>query len=272
MKLSIITINYNNAAGLLNTVESVRRQSYKDFEYLIIDGGSTDRSSEIMATIETAFSCSERDGGIYDAMNKGVRHAYGEYILFLNSGDTFHSPDALQDCIYNLEGADIIYGNLQFCNNDGTNWIQTPPGKLSVTFFLEHSLPHPATFIRRRLLLDDPYDLSYPIVADWVWFVKKVLHEGYSYKHLDTVISNFMMGGVSNGNVNHDNERARATAALFPPIFMEVAALESCGLDDCILRLSKTRKLHKRLRPLLKLIINVSLKIDDLFKHHTSGI
>lgn len=272
MKLSVITINYNNAAGLRKTVESVRQQSYKDFEYIIIDGGSTDKSPEIIAETPATFACSEPDNGIYDAMNKGVRKASGDYILFLNSGDKFHSVDALQNISSQLDGTDIIYGNLRFCEIDGSTWIQTPPEKITVSYLLNHSLPHPATFIKRQLLVDDPYDLGYPIVADWVWFVKKILHEGCTYRHHDFLISDFMMGGVSNGNAKHDRERAKATAIMFPPIFMEVAAFERCGLKENVLRLSKTRKLHKRLRPLLNSIINLSLRIDGIFKHNRSGI
>lgn len=272
MKLSVITINYNNAEGLRETVKSVNEQSFKDFEYLIIDGGSTDNSPEIIAKTPTVFSCSEPDGGIYDAMNKGVRHATGEYILFLNSGDKFHFADVLQKIVPHLNGTDIIYGNLRFCETDGSSWIQTPLEKLTVSFFLNHSLPHPATFIRRQLLLDDPYDMTYPIVADWVWFVKKMLHEGRSYQHIDVLVSDFMMGGVSNGNSKHDKERARATAAMFPPIFMEAAAFERCGLTESVVRLSQTRKLYKRMRPLLNSIITLSLRIDGLFKHNTTRI
>ena len=89
MKLSVITINYNNAEGLAKTMDSVFRQRFSDFEYIVIDGGSTDGSKDLIVNNQDkiAYWCSEKDSGIYNAMNKGIREASGEYLLFLNSGD-----------------------------------------------------------------------------------------------------------------------------------------------------------------------------------------
>lgn len=274
MKLTVITINYNNADGLKRTVGSVLSQTAQNFEYVVIDGGSSDGSRDIVNAIadgRLAFTCCEPDGGIYDAMNKGVGHSNGEYVLFLNSGDTFASERVLQEAIPALNGVDdVVYGNLIFRETDGREWTQVPPDELTVNFFLNHSLPHPATFIRRQMLVDAPYDLTYPIVADWAWFVRKIVVEGCRTRHLDMTVSRFEMGGVSNGNPRHDEERARATSELFSaPVLLAAATvreLELCGLTAEISSLAATRKLHRRLRPLLRAIINSSLKIDKLLK------
>ena len=97
MKFSVITISYNNAEGLRKTMESVFSQTCADYEFIVIDGGSNDGSVDIIKNGEQklSFWCSEADKGVYNAMNKGVSHAKGDYLIFMNSGDTFHGRDAL---------------------------------------------------------------------------------------------------------------------------------------------------------------------------------
>ena len=98
-KYTIITINYNNGKGLRSTIESVINQTFDDVEYIIVDGGSTDNSVDIIKDFSERinFWVSERDGGVYSAMNKGLHHAHGEYVNFMNSGDTFYSPHVLEE-------------------------------------------------------------------------------------------------------------------------------------------------------------------------------
>lgn len=272
MKISVITINYNNASGLQKTIDSVLTQTYTDFEYLIIDGGSSDGSTSIIESCANrlAYSCSEKDGGIYNAMNKGIGHAQADYLLFLNSGDTFVDNTALQRIASSLGNHDFVYGNLIFQENDGKEWIQTPPDHLSIDFFMKHSLPHPATFIRRQLMVETPYDESYRIIADWVFFVQKIVYSQHSTLHVDTIVSRFMMDGVSNCNPAHDIERARAFKALFPPLVTEAAEAQQnlikCGVEKQLQQLAATRKLHKRLAPVLRTVINCALAIDRTLK------
>ena len=112
MRYTIITINYNNKEGLERTIKSTAKQTFKNFEYIVIDGGSTDGSVEVIKQYasEIDFWVSEKDNGIYHAMNKGVSHAHGDYLLFMNSGDTFHSPDVLNSVAEYQE--DIICGKV----------------------------------------------------------------------------------------------------------------------------------------------------------------
>lgn len=131
MRLSIITINYNNIVGLESTVNSVLNQTSKDFEYIVIDGNSSDGSADYLNKEEGNFSywVSEPDTGIYNAMNKGLKRANGEYLLFLNSGDTLVHEDVLKQVIQSFNSNfDIYYGNLNF-DYDGVKRLRTYPDK-----------------------------------------------------------------------------------------------------------------------------------------------
>ena len=121
MKLSVITINYNDKDGLLRTAKSVVEQTFKDYEWLVIDGGSTDGSQEIMGQFSAhiAWGVSEPDGGIYEAMNKGLAKASGDYVQFLNSGDSFIDRDVLERVFADNLLADVNYGD-QWCVLDGS--------------------------------------------------------------------------------------------------------------------------------------------------------
>ena len=133
MKLSIITINYNNAVGLKKTLDSVAAQTYTDFEYIIVDGASTDGSVDIIREYENALASrpsplashlkwiSEPDTGIYNAMNKGIRLAHGEYTLMLNSGDYLVDEQVIEKVLLLLDGTDIIQGNTVSVINNKKN-------------------------------------------------------------------------------------------------------------------------------------------------------
>ena len=125
MKLSIITINYNNKEGLLKTILSVVNQNHHDYEYIIIDGGSNDGSVDIYKDYadKNDYWVSEKDKGIYNAMNKGIDVAKGEYCIFMNSGDTFYDSNTLQLCIPCLDGTDVLAGG---CKLD-SGGILNPP-------------------------------------------------------------------------------------------------------------------------------------------------
>ena len=119
MKLSIITVNYNNKAGLQKTIDSVVAQTWRDFEWIIIDGGSTDGSKELIEQYQQhfAFWCSEPDKGVYNAMNKGIDKAQGVYLLFLNSGDVLYDEHVLQNVDDLHLDSDIISGQVERMDN-----------------------------------------------------------------------------------------------------------------------------------------------------------
>ena len=152
-KLSIITVNLNNAPGLQKTMQSVFAQTFSDYDYIIIDGDSTDSSKEFIEkhADKLSYWVSETDEGIYQAMNKGIAKANGEYLLFLNSGDYFYSDESLSALFKNSNYEDIIYGNLLVNEEDGKQWILDYPAELSFGYFYRHSLPHQSTLIKTNL-------------------------------------------------------------------------------------------------------------------------
>ena len=195
IKLSIITINFNNGKGLELTLDSVVRQTFRNFEHIVIDGGSTDNSLEVIKSYQEnlAYWISEQDKGIYNAMNKGVKVAHGEYCLFLNSGDQLLNSAVLKKVFESCKDNDIISGNLQF-DNKGV-WIS--PEEVSLRYFLEGSITHPSSFIRRHLLMEHPYNENFGIMGDREFFVYAFLKLKATYQHLNITVSLFDTTGIS---------------------------------------------------------------------------
>lgn len=208
MKLSIITINFNNAAGLEKTIRSVIEQDYDNFEYIVIDGGSSDTSTDIIKqyAVRIKYCVSEPDKGIYDAMNKGIRASAGEYCLFLNSGDVLASKNILQLIFSKHHTADILYGNMLI--NYGKNKIRIGkmPKKLTLVHLLGDTLWHPVSFIRRSLFTHyGLYDEQFRYVADYDFFLRILIIEKVKSEHLGFIISIFDTTGVSSNPQNREN-------------------------------------------------------------------
>lgn len=197
--LSIITVNLNNKEGLKKTVSSVLEQTFTDFEYIIIDGGSTDGSREEIELYSDClnFWTSEPDVGIYSAMNKGIVKAKGKYLLFLNSGDHFYNKHVLKRNASKLEAYDLIYFNLEVIEKDEAN-VKYFPEELRFSYFLTDSLPHPATFIKRVLFIDNGYyDENLKIVSDWKFFAECICLSNCSYLRVNSVLSTHYLDGIS---------------------------------------------------------------------------
>ena len=205
MKLSIITVNLNNEEGLKRTIESVINQKFTDYEYLIIDGGSADASIDLVRNYLSYIShfVSEPDSGVYEAMNKGISLATGDYLLFLNSGDYLADSEALAQLLDCDTAADLIYGDMEQLYRDGSRTIAVMPEKISAEFLLDKTLCHPATLIKRSLFsIYGLYDTRYRIVADWAFFLKVILLGKVSYVHRNVVLSVFNMDGMSSSLSN----------------------------------------------------------------------
>lgn len=200
MKLSIITINYNNSEGLERTINSIINQSFSDFEYLVIDGGSTDGSVDVISKYSENIDywISESDSGVYNAMNKGIKRATGEYLLFINSGDVLiNSSLSKSYLLSNLSHSDIIYFNVWVVYH---NYCEQKryPDKISMKYFFTDSLPHPATFIKRELFIKYGYYIeTYKIISDWAFFFNIICLKKCTYKHIDDCISVFYHDGMS---------------------------------------------------------------------------
>jgi glycosyltransferase involved in cell wall biosynthesis len=206
MRLSIITINWNNATGLEKTMQSVATQSFKEFEYIVVDGASTDGSIEVVKLFESKIAhlkwVSEPDSGIYNAMNKGIRMASGDYIQILNSGDCLAKEDVIERMLSALENAgvpSILYGNMVKCFPDGYSMVDKSFAGQEITMLgmYKGTLNHDPAYIRRDLF--DKYgfyDESLKIVSDWEFFFEQWL-KGCTYKQLNFFISNYYLGGFS---------------------------------------------------------------------------
>lgn len=201
-KLSIITINKNNATGLEKTIQSVINQTYfNQIEYIIIDGLSTDSSSNIIYKYKDYFSywISEEDSGIYDAMNKGTQVATGEYLLFLNSGDTLYHDKIIQEVYPQLNIYDIVYGGVEY---EGEKIIRIAEAKLDFLYFsTRRSIFHQGAFISRKLLIELPYDTSYRLMGDVNFFFNAICVKKATYKRIFTKIAIFDTHGISSREV-----------------------------------------------------------------------
>lgn len=224
MKLSIITVTRNDLAGLRRTAESVAAQVWRDFEWIIIDGASTDGTKEYLQQLspQPDYWISEPDRGVYDAMNKGLSIARGEYLLFLNAGDSLFEANTLQDCFRHFPGGDVVYGDALFIYPKKER-KETHPDRLSLYYFRHRSLCHQATFIRRVLLRDSGgYSLSYKIVSDWrqwvVWMI-----EGRTFHHLPLTVCRYMQDGLSYVHRKTSNrERDEVFREVLPPIYCDL--------------------------------------------------
>lgn len=202
--VSIITVNYNNKNGLLKTIKSVISQTYSNIEFIIIDGASSDGSKELIKDYIDflTYWVSEKDNGIYDAMNKGIVKAKGKYCLFLNSGDYFCNSKILSDIFNNnTYDVDLLIGRQKFINNNGK--ISFAPKlrveEINMSFFLSSTLPHQATFIKRDLLNKiGMYNTDYRIVSDCIFWIEAIVKEKCTFSIIPQFISYMETGGVSN--------------------------------------------------------------------------
>lgn len=200
MKYSIITINYNNKEGLRRTIESVIHQTFRDFEYIVIDGGSTDGSSDVLKEYDAQIDywVSEPDGGIYQGMNKGIRKATGEYLNFMNSGDCFYANDILEKVSQYNSDADFIVGKDYHYNSEtrqGHASIQ--PTRTTMIHFFVATLDHQSSFIKRELFNDSLYDENHRLVSDWIFFTEKIVKEQKRIQFIPDIICRREEGGLS---------------------------------------------------------------------------
>lgn len=224
-KLSIITINYNDKEGLKKTIESVINQTWQDFEFIVIDGGSTDGGTQVIEQFKDRIDywVSEPDKGVYSAMNKGIKVAQSEFLIFMNSGDTFYNEKVLEEIENQLtDDYDIYYGDYYRVKSNSIK-KKTYPEKLSFSFFYSGTLSHQSSFIRRKLFHDIfLYNEDYKIASDWEFFIYAICHKNVPYKYLKTTISNFDFTGISSiAKHRHvSNDERRKTLEKYFPLFI----------------------------------------------------
>lgn len=222
MTLTIITINRNNSTGLEKTIQSVASQACKDFEYVVVDGASTDDSVEVIRRMEDSFGdrikwISKPDSGIYNAMNKGIGMASGEYVQFLNSGDCLSSYEVVGRMYEALEGngyPSILYGNMLKDMPDGTILKDKSFAGQDISFldFYSGTLNHSPAYIRKDLFDKyGVYDENLKIVSDWKWYLQAIILGEEKPVYADIDVTLFDMSGISETNVALTREERKQT-------------------------------------------------------------
>ena len=264
MKISIVTVNYNDAIGLEGTIRSVIDQKNADYEYIVIDGGSTDGSVGIIKKYadKVDYWVSEGDRGIYHAMNKGVAQAHGDYCLFLNSGDSFYDDSVLNHIQELGCDVDIIVGKV--VSKNGHSQLFLPPSReISLYYLFSGTVPHQGAFIRTDLLRRIPYDENLKIVSDWKFFLEAIILNNCTVRYVDENIAEFDTTGVSTSNPDKMwKEKELVLSELFPPRVL--ADYRQMKISECL-----TQELTPQLRQhytIDKLLYNIGYSLLKFIK------
>ena len=268
MKVSIITINRNNLQGLKMTYESIAAQSFSDKEWIVVDGDSTDGDREFIEqhASEIAWWCSEPDKGVYNAQNKGIVHAWGEWMIFMNSGDIFHDKNVLESVFAQEHSADILYGDWVRVYEDGGEEKMKAPECISLHFLYRDNVCHQAIFIRSAVLKNSPYDETYKIYADWAKWVELMLKK-CRFEYLPICICDFSMGGFSSTMRDvADIEKKMMQEKEFPPAIADTVKIVLHQLDNPPHPLSVEVEKFVRQRKTYRRIIRFALFLCGIVK------
>lgn len=203
-KITVITVSYNVLSTIEKTILSVINQTYRNIEYIIIDGGSSDGTVDIIKKYEDklAYWISEPDNGIYDAINKGIDKANGEWVATLNSGDTYLDNNVIDIIVENItdfkSSTDIFHGKIKMIY-DNSRAIERTPQKAE-SLYRKMCLFHPTCFVRAELYKIRRYNIKYKIASDYD-FLRWCLINNYKFHYIDSVIVNFAVGGISDTTI-----------------------------------------------------------------------
>jgi glycosyltransferase involved in cell wall biosynthesis len=291
--LSIVTICKNNLEGLRKTLESVRNQTNKQFEFLVIDGNSNDGTREYIEKNNTYITkfISEPDFGIYDAQNKGIKIASGEYILFLNSGDVLLNDSTLEELLSHIKNHVVkkigIYYSDVFLKKENQLYKKTYKKILSAFYLSNEIINHQSQIIQTKILQKNLFDLKYKLASDYELFLRLVFKNKINYMHLDMVISIYDLSGVSttmSGIETYQSEHSEIRKIYFPDevsrvldlqFYQDSVQLTNALESDKILKLIN-KKLYSVLEkyPLIDRFtlrfFTFLLKIKSIFKWQSS--
>ena len=217
--ISVITVSYNAVLTIEQTILSVINQTYLNIEYIIIDGGSTDGTVNVIKKYadKIAYWVSESDKGIYDAMNKGIAYSHGEYCNFINAGDKFCSSSILKQVMDFNHVADIIVGQDLHVNEHNKIVSRSVlPRRYNLLHFYITTIPHQSCFIRASLLKKYYYETSLKIVSDWKFYLQSIVLGGHSVAAYNNVIVICNPRGASSDNNRIKEEREKVLKALLP--------------------------------------------------------
>ena len=262
MKLSIITINYNNKDGLQKTINSVISQTFKEYEWIIIDGNSSDGSKELIEQYSQyiTWRISEPDNGIYNAMNKGIKQSNGEYILFLNSGDWLYDNKILERVVQHKFIEDFIIFDilLSYPQKDTLRNLDLLNENI-LSFLYQDTFPHQSTLIKRSIFTKHGfYEEQYKYVADWILSFKACILSNATYKYYKGIIlSHYDMTGIS--SINKSNViKERKT---FIHEYLSLPFIKSCEENIQYLNIKNTIKKRRSTYLLFKIILWISNKL-----------
>lgn len=209
-RISIITVSLNIVDAIELTLRSIVSQTFQDFEWIVIDGSSTDGTIDVINKYSERINVfiSEPDGGPYDAMNKGIIRATSDYLIFINGGDYIESPTTLEKIFYHKLCADIIYGNIITIDRYGHHFLMVLPSKITKSFHYRKTLPHQSTIIKRSLFKDiGLYDTSYKIAADYDFTMKALFKYKSTTQYIKETFSVFSSGGISSDSIKREKEK-----------------------------------------------------------------
>ena len=273
IKLSIITINYNDATGLKKTLDSVAAQTYANIQYVIVDGNSSDNSKNIILDYAEKTKnlnheilwISEPDKGIYNAMNKGIRMATGDYIQILNSGDLLASNNVTERMVCQLsqndESVGILYGNMIKANAQGKVVGKSGYTEYSLRQFYQSTLNHDCAYIRKDLFEEyGLYDENLKIVSDWKWYLQAIGLGRVKPMYVDIDVTIFDDGGISETNLALRNaERRQVLEELLPPAVL-------WDYDTHAFEMEQMNRLRRwKLYPLVYFMERVCFKFEKWF-------
>ncbi len=262
MTLSIITINYNNCEGLKRTMESVLAQTWHDFEWIVIDGGSTDGSRDLLENNREHFAYwrSEPDEGVYDAMNKGIANAKGDYLNFMNSGDVYYDTNTLSNVFETTYYSDVLYGDWEQVFNDHTEIISKPLRELLRTFWRQNVCQQ-AIFYKREMLEKQGFDETFHIFGDWARNIQLSL-SGASFIHNPIVICKCDMYGISHqASELYDVERERVNLTYPSWLLEELQNLDAYNDNKDVRAASELMRSAKIYRYPIKFFVRVMMSI-----------
>lgn len=261
MKYSIITVNLNNDCGLEDTINSVVKQTYHDYELIVIDGDSSDNSKSIIEqhNSQIGYWVSEPDNGIFNAMNKGIIASKGDYLIFMNSGDCFYNEKVLEDS-RNYLGADFVIGQVK--RKDTNTIMNYELSDISMMTFYTGAIPHQATFHKRSLFQNSLYDEKLRISSDWKLFFQKIIIENASYTVMPVVVCFYDTTGISNTNIDlAAKERNQIITDSLPPRVIkdyERYKDKECEMLDLIPQFKYTRTINRIITSFTKMVLSLS--------------
>ena len=262
MRYTIITVNYNNITGLEKTILSVINQNFKDYEFIIIDGGSNDGSIDIINNYidKIDYWISEKDTGVYNAMNKGVLKAHGQYLNFMNSGDCLHSSNTLQEVDQEINGEDIITGSFFDRENSVVHKILSKD--VTLLTLLKETFNHQSTFYKRDLFKKRLYDEKLFIQSDSKFNMKSIIFDNCSVKVIDLIVADYDFNGISGTNKELvEKEWQKLLHELYPERILRdyenMYTEEELPIVRFLPQLKKFSRLHHFIYNLIELLLRI---------------